>query len=40
MKSVLEGKRFRNNDEVIAAVKKIGYTSNRKPSLKLELRSF
>jgi histone-lysine N-methyltransferase SETMAR len=39
MKRVLGGKRFRIIDEVIAAVK-FGYTSSRKPSLKLESRSF
>jgi hypothetical protein len=38
MKGVIGDKRFRNNDEVIAAVQ--SYTSNRKPSLKLETRSF
>jgi hypothetical protein len=39
MKSVLGCKTFRNNDEIIA-VCKVGYTSNRKSSLKLKLRSF
>jgi hypothetical protein len=35
----LGGKRFWNNDEVLQLCK-VGYTSNRKPPLKLESRSF